>query len=75
MLRVICYRFHEEGGFSVVLTNDITGSNFPRAEKGWRADGQTQVRERDCKRLGAEASEILAAIQQDGYFMGSIRRT
>src|SRR5689334_13566883 len=41
MLRVkhggvmLFYRFHEKGGPSVVITNDITGANLPRVEGGW----------------------------------------
>ena len=72
---MIFYRFHEEGGPSVVITNDITGSNFPRGDMGWRADGRTEIKEGHGKRLGVEAREIIAAVHKDGYFMGSIRRS
>lgn len=72
---MIFYRFHEEGGAGVVITNDITGSNFPKGENGWRADGRTEIRERDGKRLGVEVSEIIAAIEQGGYFMASKLRS
>lgn len=69
---MICYRFHEVGGRGVVITGDITGSNFPRVEKGWRADGRTEIKAGDGKRLGVEARVILEAIEQDGYFLGSL---
>jgi hypothetical protein len=70
---MIFYRFHEKGGTSVVITSDITGSNLPRVEGGWAADGRTEIQEGRGKRFGVDAGEIIATIQQAGYYMGAVR--
>lgn len=70
---MIFYRFHEKDGPCVVITNDITGSNLPRAESGWKADGRTELKEGRGKRFGVDIGEIIAAIERDGYYVGSVR--
>lgn len=70
---MIFYRFHEKNGSSVVITNDITGSNLPRVENGWTADGRTELTAGRGKRFGVDVGEIIDAIQRDGYYMGAVR--
>ncbi|MBW8754997.1 MAG: hypothetical protein JF595_12760 [Sphingomonadales bacterium] len=72
---MIFYRFHEKGGSCVVITNDITGSNLPRAERGWTADGRTELKAGRGKRFGVDAGEIIATIEREGYYVGSVRNT
>ena len=71
---MIFYRFHEAGGPTVVITNDITGANLPKAENVWTADGQTEINEGGGLRLGVNPKEIINAIEREGYFVGSVRR-
>jgi hypothetical protein len=71
---MIFYRFHEAGGPTVVITNDITGANLPKMENVWTADGQTQINEGGGVRLGAHPKEIINAIEREGYFIGFVRR-
>ena len=72
---MIFYRFHEVGGLSVVITNDITGANLPRIDNPWKAEGQTEVRQGSGQRFGVESGTIIEAIERDGYFVGSLRRS
>jgi len=69
---MLFYRFHDAHGPTVVITNDITGANLPKGESVWKADGQTQIREGGGLRLGAYPKEIIAAIQREGFFVGSV---
>lgn len=69
---MIFYRFHEKEGPGVVITNDITGANLPKVSSGWKADGQTEVRERGARRLGAEPKDIINTIEREGFFLGSV---
>jgi hypothetical protein len=71
---MLFYRFHDAGGSMVALTNDITGSNLPKSESVWRADGQTEIREGGSLRLGVNPKEIIATIGREGLFVGSARR-
>jgi hypothetical protein len=70
---MLFYRFHDADGPTVVITNDITGANLPRGESAWIADGQTEISERGGPRLGVDPRKIIAAIEQDGIFVGSVR--
>jgi hypothetical protein len=69
---MIFYRFHEKEGPRVVITNDITGANLPKVGSGWKADGQTVVKEGGARRLGVDAGEIIETIDREGFFMGSV---
>ena len=71
---MLFYRFHEKGGPSVVITNDITGANLPGVESRWIADGQTEIKEGRGKRFGVEVGEIIATIQREGYYVGAVRK-
>jgi len=66
------YRFHQSSGALVAISNDITGANLPKAEGAWKADGLTKVEPGDRPRLGATAEAILAAIEKEGFFLGSL---
>lgn len=70
---MLLYRFHEAGGSTVVITNDITGANLPKCEGVWKADGQTEISAGGGRRLGVDPEEIIAAIERDGIFVGSAR--
>ena len=72
---MLCYRFHEAHGPKVAITKDITGANLPKSESAWKADGQTEIIEGGGLRLGVDPKEIIAAIEREGYFVGSVRRT
>ncbi len=69
---MIFYRFHEKDGHLVAITNDITGSSLPKAAGGWRADGQTEIKEGGAKRLGTDPKEIIATIEREGLFIGTV---
>ncbi len=69
---MIFYRFHEKEGPRVVITNDITGATLPKVGNGWKADGQTEVREGGAQRLGTDPREIIDTIERDGFFLGSV---
>ena len=60
---MLFYRFHDAGGPTVVITNDITGANLPKGESAWIADGQTEISERGGPRLGVDPRHIIAAIR------------
>lgn len=66
------YRFHEKDGPRVVITNDITGANLPKVGGGWKADGQTEVKQGGAQRLGASPGEIINVIERECFFMGSV---
>lgn len=72
---MIFYRFHEDNGPRVVITNDITGANLPRVGNGWKADGQTHIsdsRPGRGMRFGVEAKEIIETIEREGFFLSSV---
>lgn len=69
---MIFYRFHEKDGPRIVITNDITGANLPKVGSGWKADGQTEVKEDGAQRLGVTPKEIIETIEREGFFMGSV---
>ena len=70
---MLFYRFHDANGPTVVITNDITGVNLPKSESVWKADGQTEISEGGGLRLGVNPKEIIAAIEREGIFVGSVR--
>ena len=69
---MIYYRFHETSGPLIVITNDVSGANLPKANSAWRADGQTQVDPRGRPRFGIEPREIIATIERDGLFVTTL---
>jgi hypothetical protein len=72
---MIFYRFHEKDGPCAVITNDITGSNLPKSERGWIADGRTELTEGSESQIGVDVDEVIATIEQEGYYVGSLGST
>lgn len=69
---MIYYRFHQASGPLVVITNDPSGANLPKADSAWRADGQTQVDPRGRLRFGIDPRKIIATIERDGLFVTTL---
>lgn len=69
---VIYYRFHQTSGPLIVITNDVSGANLPKADNPWRADGQTQIEPLGRPRFGIEPDEIIATIELDGLFVTTL---
>ena len=63
------YRFHEADGSAVAITNDVSGASLPKANSSWRADGLTEVAAGGRTRFGVEPSQIIAAIERDGFYL------
>jgi len=62
------YRFVSSG--QIGLTPDQRGTNLPPvAPGGWQPQGSVEIRGAEIPRLGASSAQILAAIQQEGYFV------
>jgi hypothetical protein len=67
------YRFHQSQGPAVAITDDRSGAKLPDISSVWRADGLTEVVVGGKQRFGVEPAEIIALIERDGFYLGSLQ--
>jgi uncharacterized membrane protein len=65
---MLLYKFGARGS-RVALTQDKTGSNLPEDGRPWKLLGLTRVDASDGPRIGADSTDIIAAIEKDGFFI------
>ncbi|QIG53748.1 hypothetical protein G6N82_05910 [Altererythrobacter sp. BO-6] len=63
------YRFHEEDGSAVAITDGISGTKLPKPNSSWKADGLTEVIIGGRCRFGVEPAEIIASIEREGFYL------
>jgi len=57
----------------VAITDDRSGAKLPNISSAWKADGLTEVVAGGRQRFGVDPAEIIAAIEQEGFYLGSLR--
>lgn len=68
------YRFHQSDGPAVAITDDRSGAKLPNIGSEWKADGLTEVTIGGRKRFGVEPAEIIASIEREGFYLGSLQQ-
>ena len=59
------YKFTANPGTRVALTKDESGSNLPKGD--WTPAGEMNIDASDPPRIGTTSTDILAAVDKDGY--------
>jgi hypothetical protein len=62
------YKFEAAVPWRIALTSDQTGETLPAEGAPWRPSGAVEV-DRDATFMGVPLTEILGAIQGQGYFV------
>jgi len=66
---MLLYKFVRTVGTAVAVTKDKDGSNLPKRRTPWLAFGTVDVLATDPPRIGANGSEIIAAIERAGFMI------
>jgi hypothetical protein len=61
--------FRAGSGNQMAITDDETGAKLPRRKGAWVYDRPMEINVTDGPRTGANSSEIVSAVEQDGYFI------
>jgi hypothetical protein len=64
-----CHLFRAGRGNQMAITDDETGAKLPKREGAWIYVRRMIIQPMDGPRIGASSSEILSAIERDGYFI------
>jgi hypothetical protein len=64
-----CYVFNARVGNQTAITDDETGAKLPKRTGAWIYDRKMEIKVTDEPRTGGNSSEILIAIERDGYFI------